>query len=52
MESFVSLTFAVRRADRFSIIFGLDWTRFDWFVVSLLVVVAVILSLMLHLPLE
>jgi hypothetical protein len=52
MESYVAVSFPLRDANRLSIYFVIEWSRVDWFLVSLLIVAVVILSLMLHLPLQ
>jgi hypothetical protein len=52
MESYVAVSFPFVGANRLSIQFVIEWRRVDWFLVSLVIVAAVILSLMLHLPLQ
>jgi hypothetical protein len=52
MESYVAVSVPWRRENLISIYFVVEWRQVDWFLVSLFLVVAVILSLMLHLPLE
>jgi hypothetical protein len=52
MESYVAVSFPLRDANRLSIYFVIEWSRVDWFLVSLVILAAVILSLMLHLPLQ
>jgi hypothetical protein len=52
MESYVAVSTPWGRENLLSIYFVVEWHRLDWFLVALFLVVAVILSLMLHLPLE
>jgi hypothetical protein len=50
MESYVAVSFALSNTNRASIYFAIEWGLVDWFLLSLFLVAAVILSLMLHLP--
>jgi hypothetical protein len=50
MESYVAVSFALPNTNRLSICFAIEWRQVDWFLVSLFIIAAVILSLMLHLP--
>jgi hypothetical protein len=52
MESYVAVNLTWRETICLSVYIGIEWRQLDWFVVSLFIVAAVILSLMLHLPLE
>jgi hypothetical protein len=52
MESYVAVSFLGRRQNRLSIYIVIEWGQVDWFLVSLFIVAALILSLMLHLPLQ
>jgi hypothetical protein len=52
MESYVAVSFALPNTNRLSVYFVIEWRLVDWFLVSLFLVAAVILSLMLHLPLQ
>ena len=52
MESFIVVSLPFHNTNRFNVYFAIEWRLVDWFLVSLSIVAAVILSLMLHLPLE
>lgn len=48
--SYVAVSLMVRETNLFSVVFGLEWDRTDWFLVSLFIDAAILLSLILHLP--